>query len=435
MTPARNITLPLAFWEASPPCSGAPKPAISYAISPYVAGNGHAPQPVLRDRFLGTPLVDLNDYRCSAVIDWIKLRLETQSRHQARNMQPAIAKMLEAIGSSSSIYVSGPNGECRHIGDQFILIFQAPKPHELFKVMSTVLAKYAPDQGLLDLQIAGIEISVDFYVRDAGVLAPAICQLRRWQMVDILRRHLRPEPVLTEMTLGHPRVYGDKLGGRGATFFVDTSPANLSGPLILQAVKLGLERETLTPLDIRKHTQPVIDKTAYIGPEDFHVMLRTMNKTTDKRYTEAEKYEDLPVHEYRARLEVALLGSPDETGGHGAVDLETLADLAKWRFKSIRRPCFEFFLPTFSRTPLSEELGFPLRATEEDIFSRSGVYGLDKLHRSVETVQNAQYRRKIRDTKPLKLRNKGRLVSWTEMNQKIDRALKKLDQDWARAKI
>ena len=425
--------IPLAFRDRPEWPEKVPPPSTSYAIAPYETKNGRAPQPVLRGRVLGTPEVDLNDYACRAEIDWIELRLETQSRHQARNMQPTITKMLEEMGSSSTVFVAGPNRETGHIGNQFILKIQTPKPKELPKLMAAVCAKYAPETAVLDLPIAGIEVSVDFYVKERHALEPHVSALRRWQMVDILRRHLRPEAILTERELGYPRFFGGKFGGSGATFFVDPSATGLSGSLIPLAAKLKLDLEDLAPLDIKKHAQPEIDSTAYFGPKNFYVWLRTMNKTTDSRTPKAGSYEELSPHERRARLEVVLEGSSDEVGGHAAMGLTTFGDLNQSRFKDIRRLCFEFFLPTFGEVSLEEELGLKIRATERDVFAKSGVYGLDRLHRSVAAVQLAQYQRKTRTSKPPRLGDKGRLVSWSEMNQKIDRALKKLDRDWAKS--
>ncbi len=75
-------------------------------------------------------------------------------------------------------------------------------------------------------------------------------------------------------------------------------------------------------------------------------------------------------------------------------------------------------------------LGFPVKVTEIEVFRRSGAYGLDRLHRAIEAVTSRQYERGKTHRKPVKLRNKGRLVSWNEMNRKIDRALTKLGRDW-----
>ncbi|SDI40659.1 hypothetical protein [Lutimaribacter saemankumensis] len=425
--------IPLAFRDRPEWPEKVSPPSISYAIARYETKNGRAPQPILRGRVLGTPEIDLNDYACRAEIDWIELRLETQSHHQARNMQPTITKMLEEMGSSSTVFVQGPNREKRHIGDQFILKFQAPKPKELPTLMAAVCAKYAPQAALLGLPIAGIEVSVDFYVKSSRHFAPHETRLRRWQMVDILRRHLRPDSILTDTARGYPRFYGGKYGGGGSTYFVDTTQADLSAALVLQAAKLGLEQEALVPLDIKKHAQPEIDSTAYIGPRDFYVMLRTMNKITDRRNPATETAVELSPNERRARLEVTLQGASNEIGAHAEMGLATLGDLGQSRFKPIRRLCFEFFLPTFGGASLEEELGFRIRATERDVFAKSGVYGLDRFHRSVAAVQLAQYQRKTRKSKPSNLGKKGRLVSWSEMNEKIDRALKKLDRDWAKS--
>ena len=67
---------------------------------------------------------------------------------------------------------------------------------------------------------------------------------------------------------------------------------------------------------------------------------------------------------------------------------------------------------------------------EEEIFRRSGVYGLDRFHRAVQLVNQARITRGEQDVSLVRLGEKGRMLSWMDMNQKIDRALKKLGKDW-----
>lgn len=427
-----TLTIPLAF--RTPPAWPEDRDplALEYTIAPYQpTTSASAIQPVLRDRLVATLRIDLNNYRCRAEIDWLEIRLTTPDRHQARNMQPAIAKMLGANGFNSTVFVSGPRREKGYIGQEFILKFQQPQPGELGPIMEWVLAKYAPVSVVEDLPLAGIEISIDFYVLKSATMEPWQANLRRWQMVDILRRHLRPEEVLTEMEMGRPRFFGGPYGGDGATFFVNPSGSDLAPTLIPWASRLGMESHELVALDHKKHNQPFVDTTAYIGPKDFIVSLRSMDKTTDKRNPDTDSFEILEPHRRRARLEVTLQGEADEKGGHGAIELCRMADLHEFRFQQqIRKPIFEFFLPTFGPTCDTATLGFPVKITELVAFGRSGTYGLDRLHKTVEAAALRHYERGRILSEPVKLGKKGRLVSWTQMNQKIDRALRKLGRTW-----
>lgn len=87
--------------------------------------------------------------------------------------------------------------------------------------MEAIVAKYCDATEPVDnLAIAGIEISVDFYVRQTRTSGPKEQDQLRWLMVDLMRRHLRPHPVLTEAELCRPRWFGGESGGSGASFAI-----------------------------------------------------------------------------------------------------------------------------------------------------------------------------------------------------------------------
>ena len=159
-------------------------------------------------------------------------------------------------------------------------------------------------------------------------------------------------------------------------------------------------------------------------------MLRTMDKVTDQRDPASGTFLDLSMAERRARVEVTLQGKAYEVGGHGAVGFNNLGDLAGFPFKTIRRTFFEFYLATLGEQCDGTSLGIKLRANEEGIFRRSGVYGLDRFQRAVQLVNKARKAKGEQDVSVVRLGEKGRMLSWMDMNQKIDRALKKLAKDW-----
>ena len=426
-----KIEIPLAFKERPVWPEGVSAPSISYDVEPYQSQPGRSVQKVLAGRKLVRPLIDLNAYVCRAEIDWLEFCINTPDIHQARNMQPKIAGMLNELGSKSTVFVTGPGRKIRYIGRDFIVKFQQPEPRELAQVLAKIAGHYGLDCAKIpELRIMGIEVSVDFYVKGAKGLTESAANLKRWQLVDILRRHLKPDPVLTELPAAEPRFFGGKFGGGGATHFVNPSASDLGPRLLVLASRLGLEPENLVALDMNKHGKPDVDTTSWIGPKDFHVMLRTMDKVTDKRDPASDTFMDLSMEERRARVEVTLRGKADEIGGHGAVGLETLGDLAGFPFKSIRRPFFEFYLATIGDQCDGTSLGIKLRANEQEIFRRSGVYGLDRFHRAVQLVNQARITRGEQDVSLVRLGEKGRMLSWMDMNQKIDRALKKLGKDW-----
>lgn len=426
-----KIEIPLAFKERPVWPDDMSAPSISYNVEPYQTQPGRSVQKVLAGRKLVTPQIDLNAYACRGEIDWLEFRINTTGDHQARNMQPAITEMLHEIGSTSTVFVTGLDRKKGYKGSDFILKFQQPAPRELGHVLTKMADHYGLDRAKLpELRIMGIEVSVDFYVKGAEGLTESVANLKRWQLVDILRRHLKPDPVLTELPDAWPRFYGGKFGGGGATHFVNPSASDLGSRLLVLASRLGLEPENLVALDLNKHGKPDVDTTSWIGPKDFHVMLRTMDKVTDKRDPASGTFLDLLTEERRARVEVTLQGKADEVGGHGAVGLKTLGDLAGFPFKSIRRLFFEFYLATIGDQCDSTSLGIKLRANEQEIFRRSGVYGLDRFHRTIQLVNHARIAQGEQDVSLVRLGEKGRMLSWMDMNQKIDRALKKLGKDW-----
>lgn len=430
---ASHFEVPLAFAEAPEWPAAKPLPTLCYDVHPYMPTKpGTSVQRVLRDRLIARPQIDLNQYRCKAEIDWLELFLETPGRRQAVNLHRAITRMLEELGSKSTVFVSGPNRKSGYKGTRFLLRFQQPKPAELRRVLEKIVEKYLPDQTPDALFLMGIEVSVDFYATKPTTRSETELNLLRWQMVDVLRRHLRPEPVLTDSERGWPRTYGGAYGGDGATFLLNPSAADLSASLVPLTAKYDLPASTFVPLDLKKHTQPAVDRTAYIGAREGVISLRSMNKITDRRDPEAGTVLPLRLKDCRARLEVTLQGEFGQVGGHGAIGLERVADLYGFDFqKELRKLVFEFFLPTFGAPCETASLGFPVKASEVEVFKRSGVYGLDRLHRAIHDINLCRHQQGVLADKPVTLRRKGRLVSWEEMNKKVNRALDRLSKDWA----
>lgn len=180
-----NIEIPLSFMKRPSWSKGVSAPSISYAVEPYQAQAGRSVQRVLAGRRVASPMIDLNDYLCRAEIDWLALRIVTPGFHQARNMQPAIARMLGDVGSRSTVFVTGPNGETGYKGSDFILKFQQPDPRGLLHVLTMMARRYGLDTArLAELRITGAEISVDFYVKGVECFPGDLADLKRWQMVD-----------------------------------------------------------------------------------------------------------------------------------------------------------------------------------------------------------------------------------------------------------
>ena len=422
-----DFKIPLTFQE-QPVWSAPAKPFIKYLASAYKASGHRQTQPVLSNRNLLSPDIDLNHYKCQAVIDWIDLRLETLNTHQAVNIQRNIAKKLKARGSVSTIYVMGPNKEPRYQGETFILKLQQPQPAELADLLYDILSEYPTyEDRASEVQIAGIEISIDFYVKPDATVDAETMILRRWQMTDVLRRHLKPEPILTRDDQCHPRFFWKN----GAQFFVKETPVALGQHAQDELIRLGVDERFWAPFSLRAHHQPQIDATSWIGKKDHPVMLRIMDKVTDQRNPSTNTHLDLSPDLHRSRVEVTLQGDIGTLGAHGALNFITVSDLYGHKFQDIRPPIFAFYLPTIGSTCDTTSLPFPTKVREIEVFKLSGTYGLDLLHRSIEAVQQAQFHQGDISRRPTVLRKKGRTISYVALNQKVDRALRGLAKKWA----
>lgn len=425
-----RLEIPLTFRSAPAWPATLDWPSLHYTGLPYAPKPGARLQPVLAGRTVLRPEIDLAKYRGRAVVDWIEVRLDTPGRHQARNMQPRIDKHLKSMGSAMTVHVSGPNRETPHNGSAFILRFQQPQPWELAKALKWTCSEYCPGRTSIGgLKIAGIEVSVDFYVRDSAHIDQDRYNLLRWQMVDLLRRHLRPHPVLTEKERCHPRFYMKEGSRNSAAFCVEQSVSKLSGGLRTQAHRFGLDEHLLAPLRPGAHHAIPIDTTSYIGARDFPVMLRVMDKTTDRRDPASGSVVALDPEHWRARIEVTLREDEEYNGPYGA-GLDTLRDLYGYNFRDIRTAFFEFFLPTLGEPCETKSLPFSSKVTESTVFERSGVYGLDRLHRAVSEINMIRYKRRDIGDRPMTLGKKGRLVSFTDLNRRFDTALRGLTGDW-----
>ncbi|MDU8946340.1 hypothetical protein [Ovoidimarina sediminis] len=376
-----------------------------------------------------TPVLDLNRYHCSAVIDWLEFRFCTFTEHQSLNVQKVAARFLGELGARSTVFVSGPERQPGYQGSDFLVRVQDPQPRRFYLFLEALHDRYAAradDVG--KVQISGVEVAVDFRVADTGSISPAERDHLRWQMTEVLRRHIRPEPVLTDLDRNWPRYYTEKQARHTAQYWVDTK-LRAPSALLHRATLLGLDGRVAAPLSLEAHNQPPLDLTSYIGAKEAPIMLRIMDKISDRRDPEKKCSVPLEAEHKRSRIEVSLKGDWDKIGGAGAVGLQTIGDLYGYDFKQHRKPLFEFFLPTVDLAA-SGRLPPPASLSEMEAFQRTGVYGLDRVHRALASIHHAEWAKKRRSTRPVRLGKKGRLLSYVELNQKVDRALRSLSRRW-----
>lgn len=428
----KHFEIPLLFVKSPKWDPSLDPPSIHYTADLYEPADGMAVQPLLRDRMVLKPTIDLKRYRCHSVIDWIEVQIETNGVHQAINIQRFASKVLDESGSASKVYVSGPTRTRGYSGSTFIIRLQQPGLSQLGSFCAELLRKYPTSaRSVGDLAIAGIEVSVDFYVKNHAEMGSEAQNLLRWQMTEVLQRHLRPERSLTELEENQPRFFATVNGKATSKSLVSKATAKASSKQRSEIKRLGLNERVLAPLRIGAHEQAPIDTTFYIGKKGSPVMLRVMDKTTDQRDPNLGTAVNLAPAECRSRIEVTFMKKPDEVGGPAAVGLETLSDLVEYPFKTVRKLVFEFFYPTANSGDELAHLSFPVNVTELDVFRLSGVYGLDRLQRSITEISDRQYRKKEITTKPRSIDRKGKAVSFEELNRIIDRSLVRLSRDWA----
>lgn len=250
------IEIPLAFRNPLAASTIVPPPVQVYDSAPYAPGRYRAPQPVLAGRRIPQPRLDLGDYRARAEIVWVSLRLDTPGQHQAINMQRAVTRLIDARGGAYSVFVTDPKGEKRYQGDRFIRRFQDPDPDRFRGLLDAILWTYGDGtEARDDLAIAAIEVSAGVYVRRSRTLGAREATWRRWLLVDLMRRHLRPDPVLTEAPLCCPRWYGASCGKSGATFALDDRRGRAT-PHTPHLRRLGVDDRFQSALGLGAHHQP-----------------------------------------------------------------------------------------------------------------------------------------------------------------------------------
>ncbi len=374
-----------------------------------------------------SPCIDLNDYNCSAVVDWLEFAMETPEIHQAVNAHRFLSNALMALGSKSTVHVSGPNRETGYKGHSFIVRIQQPRPRDVLRLMQQAVRHYNIDvAGIGCLPVRGIEVSVDFKIRANRELPSDERDIKRWQIQDLLWRHLRVVPSFSELKNCSPRFTREGPKRTRADFVVQqTTPKPAS--VISTA---GIKGKQASALMLSAYHQPHLDMTYYVGSNQESVLLRVMDKRSDRRDPSRTSRDELPEKEWRARIEVSLLGAHGVVGVPEALGVGTVRDLVGFKFREVRKLVFEFYVPTFDGdgdVPIS---GLRTSVTELEAFRRGGVYGLDRFHQSLNEVATQTDLLDDDSLYAQPLGKKGRLVSYTALNGKVDRALKALETRW-----
>ncbi|WP_146227694.1 hypothetical protein [Pelagimonas varians] len=229
---------------------------------------------------------------------------------------------------------------------------------------------------------------------------------------------------MTELQKCSPRFFGSK--HKQVEFVVRQTIPKLGSKL----ASAGIRDKSASALILSAYHPPQLDMTYYVGSNQQSVLLRIMDKTSDRRDPGKSVAGKLPENHWRARIEVSLLEENGLFGIPRALGIHSLQDLFRYKFREIRKLIFEFYLPTFEGDGTAKFHEIGTGVFELETFRRGGVYGLDRLHRSLTLAATQTELFDENSYHTQKLGKKGRLVSYPNLNRKVDRALKALETQW-----
>ncbi|AZO05595.1 hypothetical protein [Mesorhizobium sp. M2A.F.Ca.ET.043.02.1.1] len=340
------------------------------------------------------PVINLGDYTCRAVIDWVVISFWFERSTQLQFVQEVVEPII-----GRTPYVEPIDPAPGNVSTEFQIRFQEPRLKLLAECEDALDKKFK-------LQMHGIvrsiEISVDFKPR-----SPSPDSVGR--MVGVLSRHLFPDRDFITVALDRPRFSWR----RGKSTFV-MGANNL----------LSSDADRPAP----------IDATFYIGRKDGQVGWRVMEKLIDNQNIEAGTFDILPPSQHRARIEVTL-------DRQELIDLEVdfIHDLRRFNFSKLQGRYFQFMLPTFENRFAGKHPAY--RALEIDRWRRflnAGIVGLVAMEGARRSFRQAarpalkrSLRVKGRTIRPLSRLGSGAsgsFLAYETLNGRAAMALEKLGQ-------
>ncbi len=224
-----------------------------------------------------TPQIDLNAYRCTAVVDWIDVEFELMRQTQYWKLNERIAKLTGRKEFPEALDL-GPGRTVT----LYKLRVQEPDLKSLRKVLMNLDAEYG---FAASPRIAGIEFSVDFYPKSPSEEARA-------RIHGVLIRHLFPTTKVLRSNRTWPRFTPGSI--KSTDYIISRNESDDS-------------------LDIGDRMSPGLDRivpygsTYYVGErDDPRAFWRVQNKVLDKQNKVAGTKDELPEDKKRVRIEVTL---------------------------------------------------------------------------------------------------------------------------------
>lgn len=372
----------------------------------YTAEAAGMQQARFQDRVILRPNIDLNDFSCRAVIDWIELEIEVDKPTQFRWIQDQITPIL-----GRKPYVEGLNSGNGNVAVRFRIRLQEAHIFEVHKIIVVLQARF----NLAGLpSVSEMEVSIDFTPRQPS-------DVDRGKLLGVLFRHFHPSRDVMSNYQDRPNHSWGK-GFRNERVFY----GNRSLEDRLEIV--ALEKCRATP----------IDATLYFGEKGSSSKWRLMDKIVDQQNVPGGTFNPLSEADKRVRIEVTL--NSEELGRIG---ISTPEDLNDFTFTKLQGAYFEFMLPTFSNTNslpggtqgICRDF---LERRRQTTFLAIGVVGLQALDQAravyastkMPEMRGVLRQRNIllpqrRRTAP---RRTGTLVSYNELTTRVQMALRKLQE-------
>lgn len=360
-----------------------------------------------QNRYSLVPRLDLRQFRCNAVIDFVELEIVTAKETDFKAIRRWVSEALRL-----------PSLWCKQVGGSknsahvFHIVIHDPRIATLLKLGETIAETPA---GLAQpITIQTLEVSVDFYPRSES-------EEHRLSMFGVLHRTYMPSPELWRQNRDHPRFKWSE--EKKPTFFLPSS------------TKTGLHHQIIPKAAF-------VDSTVYYGEKNGPASIRIQNKTSNQRKKNSVVM--LDQKEKRARIEVTLTGSALKR-----LKLNTISDLARFKFTNLQGDHFHFALPTFqdrADLPQHQAVQEAINLRDRTGFAEGGVLCLERLRdvkdewfrKDVKTdhVKRDSHCAVLRDhlkAKGMKPRPRrvgtgdhGTTVAYRELNEMVRTALQEL---------
>ena len=268
-----------------------------------------------------------------------------------------------------------------------------------------------------------VELALDVYATANG----ADGEDARWQMVDLLWRHLLPPADVYDLLKGAPRCTTEK--GNAGTFHRWTRPRRPAENGWIKhrqqlldsgrGVAFPANTEFFAILDPSSYQPSLVNGTSYLGSRNGDVLVKIMHKIKDRQNLWAGTVDILPAEERRARVEVTLRSA--------GFDKPLTTDLLAHSFRAWGKRYFRFWLPTL---PLGNGIVAPDAVKR---FERGGVYATARSwdaertkRKGIEYLSSAERGRLLPDKRD----EFSDLLAYHDLNERRDKALKRLETRW-----